>query len=490
MKLKNLTIITALLLAFSYGFGYARERPNVLFIAVDDLRPTLGCYGDEIAVTPNIDRLAARGTVFNRAYCQLAVCSPSRLSLLTGRRPDTIRVWDLGTHFRDALPDVVTLPQHFRNHGYHTQSFGKIFHGNGKPSKDPRSWSIDPQFDAVFGMNVRYALAKNRNGKKLKQASTEAADVPDNTYSDGIVCDAAVKTLGELRQTGKPFFLAVGFRKPHLPFNAPQKYWDLYDRNKIPRPAFDTHPTDAPELATRSWQELEGYKDIPKDGKLTADKIRELRHGYYACVSYVDAQIGRLLDKLKRLQLDEKTVVVLWGDHGFHLGEQGLWTKANNYELSTRVPLILSVPGQSPTGTTSEALVELVDVYPTLAGICGLDAPPGVEGISLKPLLSKPNQAWKQAVFSQYPRSRKSHRHRRHGDIMGYAVRTDRYRYVEWRDWKTKAVMASELYDHVSDAMESKNLATQPKHADTLKKLSEALAGGWKSALPIQIRAR
>ncbi len=198
-------------------------------------------------------------------------------------------------------------------------------------------------------------------------------------------------------------------------------------------------------MATRSWRELEGYTDIPNDGQLTTDKVRELRHGYYACVSYVDTQIGRLLDELNRLKLTENTVVVLWGDHGFHLGEQGLWTKANNYELSTRVPLILSIPGQSRPGTTTNALVEFVDVYPTLADICGLDAPADVEGISLKPLLTEPNQTWKRAVFSQYPRSGKGHRHRTHGDIMGYAVRTDRYRYVEWHDWKTKEIVAREL---------------------------------------------
>jgi iduronate 2-sulfatase len=460
------------------------RRPNVLFIAIDDLRPVLGCYGDSTAITPNMDALAGRGTLFSRAYCQEAVCSPSRLSLLTGRRPDTIRVWDLATHFRKAGADIVTLPQYFRNHGYHTQSIGKIFHGSGKPSKDPPSWSVAPQFDFVRDPKVRYALPENLQGKGLKRSAAESASVSDNTYLDGIVCDAAVAALAELQQGEQPFFLAVGFRKPHLPFCAPQKYWDLYDRAKIPLPTGDQHPQAAPELAVRSWKELEGYTDIPDDGPLSMAKVRELRHGYYACVSFADAMVGRLLGELSELKFEDNTVIVLWGDHGFHLGEQGLWTKANNYELSTRVPLIVSVPGQVNPGTKSDALVELVDVYPTLADVCGLKIPTGVEGISLKPLLAEPQRAWKRAVFSQYPRAFEGHRHRGHGDIMGYAVRTDDYRYVEWREWKSQDVVAVELYDHQHDADEMRNVASQAEHQQTVQRISRVLSNGWKAALP------
>lgn len=473
-----------LIVGFS-GFAHAADaevaasRPNVLFIAIDDLRPALGCYGDKTAVTPNIDRLASRGTVFRRAYCQQAVCCPSRLSLLTGRRPDTIRVWDLATHFRDALPDVVTLPQFFKNHGYHTRSIGKIYHGGGKPSKDPPSWSVPPQHDSVRDPKVRYALPENRKGKGLKRSAAEAADVPDNAYIDGIVCDAALAALAALEAQGHPFFLAVGFRKPHLPFCAPQKYWDLYDRLEIPLPVTTKHPQDAPELAVRSWKELEGYTDVPEDGQLSPEKVRELRHGYYACVSYVDALVGRLLGELEQRAMTESTVVVLWGDHGYHLGEQGLWTKANNYELSTRVPLILSAPGQARLGAETDALVELVDVYPTLADVCRLGAPVGVEGTSLKPLLDAPTRSWKQAVFSQYPRARKSNRHRGHGDVMGYAVRTQRYRYVEWREWETRRVVARELYDHGRDPNEMHNTAKRPEQADIVRRLAGVLEDGW-----------
>ena len=466
------------------GSARAEHRHNVLFIAVDDLRPALACYGDRHAVTPNIDRLASHGTLFHRAYCQQAVCSPSRLSLMTGRRPDTSRVWDLATHFRDAMPDVVTLPQHFKNHGYHTRSIGKIYHGSGSPSKDPPSWSVAPQYDFVRDPTVRYALPENLNGKGLKRSASEAANVPDETYIDGIVCNSAVAAIEELQAGQQPFFLAVGFRKPHLPFCAPQKYWDLYDRQTIPPPVTSGHPLDAPELAVRSWWELEGYTDIPADARLATEKVRELRHGYYACVSYVDALVGRLLDELKKRNLDKSTVVVLWGDHGYHLGEQGLWTKANNYELSTRVPLILSVPGQTLPGRKTNALVEFVDVYPTLADLCGLPAPVGAEGISLKPLLAEPERVWKRAVFSQYPRARSGNRHRKHGDIMGYAVRTDRYRYVEWQEWKTKKIIARELYDHQHDVHEARNVAAMSEYKNDISRLSQLLRKGWREVLP------
>ena len=461
------------------------RRPNVLFLAIDDLRPALGCYGDPIAITPHIDQLAGRGTVFRRAYCQQAVCSPSRLSLLTGRRPDTIRVWDLKTHFREAIPDVVTLPQHFRKHGYHTQGIGKIYHGSGPPSKDPPSWSVEPVHDYVRDPTVRYALPKNREGEGLKRSAAESADVPDNTYIDGIVCDLALEALADLSTEEKPFFLAVGFRKPHLPFCAPQKYWELYDRKQIPMPDFSGRPSDAPELAFRSWKELEGYTDVPEDGELSLQKIRELRHGYYACVSFVDAQVGRLTAALKRLNLDENTVVVLWGDHGFHLGEQGIWAKANNYELSTRVPLIVAAPGQGRPGGVSDALVELVDVYPTLADLCDLKTPSGVEGVSLVPWLYEPGRPGKQAAFSQYPRDRKANRHSGQGDVMGYAVRTDRYRYVEWRDVESDVLVASELYDHANDPNETRSVVADPEYAEAVSQTSQTLQNGWNRAQPV-----
>ena len=457
---------------------WGSERPNVLFVAVDDLRPALGCYGDKTAVTPNLDKLAGEGILFERSYCQFAVCSPSRLSLMTGRRPDSIRVWDLGTHFRKAVPDAVTLPQLFKQNGYHTRSIGKILHGSGSPSKDPVSWSVDPVHDVNRDPKFRYATEKNLKGKGLKRRASESAEVPDETYMDGLICQEAEKALREYGENPTPFFLAVGYKKPHLPFCAPKKYWDLYDRKKIPLPANPVHPAGAPELAIRSWRELEGYTDVPSDGKLNEKKIRELRHGYYACVSYVDALVGRLLKQLETSGLAEKTVVCLWGDHGFHLGEQGLWTKANNYELSARVPLLFRYPKKIKADKRSGALVELVDVYPTLVQLCGLKTPHGLEGVSLTPLMEKPGLTWKSAVFTQYPRSVKSHRHRGPGDVMGFAIRTDTHRYVEWREGMDGRVLHRELYDHRMDPQEMKNVAGLKQNAETVSKLTEVLANG------------
>ena len=452
----------------------AGQKWNVLLIAVDDLRPALGCYGDPVALTPHIDRLAERGLVCKRAYCQQAVCSPSRLSLLTGLRPDEIGVWDLKTHFRAAVPDAVTLPQYFKGHGYFTQSIGKVFHGSGKPSRDPRSWTVAPQFDYVRDPKLRYATLANLQGEGLKRAATEAAAVDEKAYVDGLVCQAAIEALAMFDKQ-KPFFLAVGFRKPHLPFCAPQKYWDLYRAAEIPLPRHATHPSRAPEWAVRSWMELEGYTDIPRNGAIGIEKIRELRHGYYACVSYVDALVGRLLKALEQQRIADSTVVMLWGDHGYHLGEQGLWTKANNFELSTRVPLIVSSPQHDGKVETS-ALVELVDVYPTMVELCGLPPQPHLSGKSFVPLFVKPLQPWKRAAISQYPRARRGHRHQGAGDLMGYALRTDRFRYVEWMEWQSKQVLARELYDHTSDQWEMNNVADDAHYVGDVRRLSSVLS--------------
>ncbi|MEM7231268.1 MAG: sulfatase [Planctomycetota bacterium] len=474
--------LLGLFFLFSTVTAFGVERPNVLFIAVDDLRPALGCYGDKTAISPNIDRLAARGTVFERAYCQQAVCAPSRLSLMTGRRPDTTRVWDLKTHFRKQLPDVVTLPQYFGKRGYVTQSLGKIFHGGGVASEDRPSWSRPPLFAVTRDKKFRYASPANLKMRGHKASAAESVDVPDVTYVDGMVCEAAEKTLDSLAREKAPFFLAVGFRKPHLPFCAPKKYWDLYDRAKIPGPLTTEHPEGAPELATRSWRELEGYTDIPKDGKLSRERVQELRHGYYACVSYADALIGRVLDRLRSLGLEEKTLVVLWGDHGFHLAEQGLWTKANNYELSTRVPLIVAAPQR--TSSRVRALVELVDLYPTLVDLCGFAPDEKLEGSSFVRLLSEPHAPWKRAAFSQYPRPPKGVRHNGRGEVMGYAIRTEQYRYVEWRRWSDGAVVARELYDEWDDPFEMRNRASDPGCELTVDRLSHWLRAGWGASRP------
>lgn len=454
------------------------KAPNVLFIAVDDLRTQLGCYGDPVAQTPHIDSLAAGGLLFNRAYCQQAVCNPSRASLMTGRRPNTTKVWDLGTHFREALPGVITLPQYFKQQGYRTQAIGKIYHDPAW-AQDSLSWT-EPEQMVVTRNDGKYVLDSNRHKKgSWKAAATERADVDDAAYIDGQVAEAAVEALSSLK--AQPFFLAVGFRRPHLPFSAPAPYWDMYSRESIPLPDFTHAPEGAPELALHSSAELRGYTDVPEKGPISEDKMRELIHGYYAATSYVDAQIGKVLQELDRLGLRENTIVVLWSDHGYHLGEQGLWVKTTNFELDTRVPLIISAPGQKKPGIRSDALVELVDLYPTLAELAGLPVPSGLEGVSMKPLLADPARAWKAAAFSQFPRP---WMYKDEPQVMGYSMRTANYRYTEWQDFRSGEVRAVELYDMKADPLEKKNLAGEAAFSGRMEALSERLKKGWEGALP------
>jgi iduronate 2-sulfatase len=476
-----LTISVLILTIFGCGINksFSRQKPNVLFIAVDDLRPELGCYGNQTVKSPNIDKLAQSGVLFNQAYCQQAVCSPSRTSLMTGRRPNTTKVWDLKTHFRTTIPDVVTLPQYFKNNGYHTQSIGKIYHDPAS-AQDALSWSV-PEILAVTTREGKYVLPSNLQNKSAKAASTEIADVPDNAYVDGQVADQALEVLRKIKD--KPFFLAVGFRRPHLPFSAPKKYWDLYSREHIPLPAQRALPKNIPSYAAHHNEELKGYNDIDPDNLNTDNKIRELLHGYYAAISYTDAQIGRVLAELNRLGLTKNTIIVLWSDHGFHLGEKGLWAKSTNYELDTRVPLIIAAPGKK-IGVKSNALVELVDLYPTVADLGGLRIPDNLEGTSVAPLLASPNQSWKSAVFSQFPRP---WIYKTAPDLMGYTMRTDRYRYVEWHDFKTDEVKAIELYDHRVDPAEVNNIADLPSNIILVKELKRKFNDGWQKARPASL---
>ncbi len=470
------TILTIGGCGINKGLSSNRKKPNIVFIVVDDLRPELGCYGNKTVRSPNIDKLAKSGVLFNRAYCQQAVCSPSRTSLMTGRRPNTTKVWDLKTHFRTTIPDVVTLPQYFKNNGYHTQSIGKIYHDPAS-AQDALSWSA-PEILAVTKKEGKYVLPSNLKKKSAKAASSELADVPDNAYIDGQVADQALEVLRKVKD--KPFFLAIGFRRPHLPFSAPKKYWDMYNRENIAIPVQRTIPQNIPPYAAHKNEELRGYTDIGRNSLITDAKTQELLHGYYAAISYTDAQIGKVLTELDRLNLTENTIVVLWSDHGFHLGEKGLWAKSTNYELDTRVPLIIAAPGKKQ-GVKSDGLVELVDVYPTLADLGGLQISDNLEGTSFVPLLTKPDQPWKTAVFSQFPRP---WIYKGAPDLMGYAVRTDRYRYVEWRDFKTAEVKAVELYDDQDDPAEVNNIANVPSKMTLVKELKQKLNDGWQHARP------
>lgn len=470
--------------------------PNILFIAVDDLRPELGCYGNTEIITPNIDRLAKTGLVLSNAYCQQALCNPSRASLLTGMRPDAIKVWDLSTHFRTAVPDAVTLPEFFKNNGYRVEGLGKIFHDHIS-QEDPQSWSNpkkQPQSVSGYPDSTMQRLMELKiRGNKLRaegvpenlipqcrSQSTMSVDEPDNKFLDGAITDMAIDIIEEI---DKPFFLAVGFYKPHLPFVAPKKYFDLYDPEKIPLATNPYLPLGSPEIAMNSMAELRGYEDFadapaPFDGSLTLEQRQKLKHGYYACVSFVDAQIGRLLDALDTNGFTENTIVILWGDHGWKLGEHNSWGKMTNYEIDTHVPLIIRVPWMQHKGVTTDALVEFVDIYPSLCELAGLPISETLEGVSFVPLIKKPELEWKSAAFSQYMREQ-------NGEIfMGYSIRTRQYRYVKWIDMETKEVVGQELFDHDTDPDENMNIAGIPENRNLVEMLSEKLNAGWKSALP------
>ncbi|MCK4678953.1 MAG: sulfatase [Bacteroidales bacterium] len=446
-----------------------RQKYNVLFIAVDDLRPNLGCYGDPVAVTPNIDQLASNGMLFSRAYCQQAVCAPSRASIMTGLRPDNLRVWDLQTHFRENIPDVVTLPQYFKKHGYYALEVGKIYHDPLR-AKDPQSWSAPSTLHVTQnGRGHKYMLDENCTGK-MKAAATEMADVHDTSYIDGKVCLAAIGILNDIKDS--TFFLAVGFRRPHLPFSSPVKYWDLYKPEELPLVKNAAPPAGVPEIALHNWRELRGYTDMPLAGDIDAEDALRLRWGYYAATSYIDEQIGILVDELKRLDLYSTTVIVLWADHGFHLGEHNLWCKITNFELDTRVPLIICLPEQKTAGTRTNAIVELVDVYPTLADVCGFAIPEGLDGQSLKPLLEDPEAEWDKPAISQFPRPGY---YRVKPEFMGYSMRTDQYRYTKWIRIDTGEDIARELYDHFTDPGEEVNLAKVSKYKVTIADLDRNL---------------
>jgi len=489
-----------ILLCFAAGAALrAADRPHVLFIAVDDLRPEFGAYGASYIKSPNMDRIAKAGVTFNRAYCQQAVCSPTRSSLMTGTRPDTTKVWDLETHFRVALPNVVTLGQHFKQNGYFVQGMGKIYHGS---FDDAPTWSVPWQSPrgASYALPENLALnqrqfagtgepdAKKKGAKKQptkagsRGPAFEGAETPDNTFNDGKVAEMAVQALGELSKKNQPFFLAVGFSKPHLPFVAPKKYWDMYDPTKIQLASNKFRPKDAPEYAIQPGGEMRAYHGIPA-GSIPDDLARQLKHGYYAAISYMDAQLGKVLDELDRLGLREKTIIVLWGDHGWKLGEHDAWCKHSNAENDTNAPLLISAPGTKQRGVRSDALVEFVDIYPTLSELAGLSLPSHLEGSSFKPLLDDARRPWKQAAFSQYPRTNNGQA------LMGYSMRTDHYRFTMWvhRNAPDK-IDALELYDHKADPQENTNLAKLPQHAALVAKLTAQCRAGWRAALPVASR--
>jgi iduronate 2-sulfatase len=464
--MKPITIFLSIALtSIPFSASAAERKLNVLFIAVDDMNNDVGCYGHPLVKTPNIDRLARMGVKFDRAYCQFPLCSPSRSSLLTGLRPSTTRVFNLQYHFRTGLSDVVTLPQMFRNNGYFAARVGKIYH-YGNPNDigtsgldDPPSWQhfVNPagRDKTVLESDIMNYTPKRGLGSAM--AFLSDAKGKDEEHTDGKVALAGVKLLEQHKD--KPFFLAIGFYKPHTPYVAPKKYFDLYPMDKI---ALPKEPADhlkyvpKPALAsTTPW---------PYFG-VTEDQARECKQAYYAAISFVDAQIGKLLDTMDRLKLWDDTVVVFWSDHGYHLGEHGLWMKQSLFEESARVPLIIVAPGAKGNGTVCVRTVEFVDLYPTLADLAGLRPPKGLEGASLKPLLDDPTRAWDRPAFTQVQR----------GKFPGYSVRTERWRYTEWDDGKTGV----QLYDHDADPHEFTNLADDPKQAKVLEAMKALVKKNW-----------
>ncbi|MEM0995225.1 MAG: sulfatase, partial [Bacteroidota bacterium] len=446
---KNSIALFLLLFLINTLIAQQRERPNILMIAVDDLRPELGCYGNTLIHSPNIDKLASEGVVFKNSYCNIPVCGASRASILTGTRPTQHRFSRHYDRADEQHPSAVYLAQHFKNNGYTTLSNGKISH-----IKDDHaaSWDVNWRLQLNGSSYRDYVLPKNKElekGKTARGPSYEIAEVPDSAYKDGRLALKVIKDIQRLKNSDQPFFLTAGFVKPHLPFNAPKKYWDLYERSDFKPVGQIKLPENAPKQAFHNFGELRNYHGIPKKGAISDSLSITLQHGYYATISYVDKLIGDVLEALEESGLRENTIVLLWGDHGWNLGDHGLWCKHCNFNTSLQAPLIISAPNLAK-GATTESLVEFIDIYPTLTDLCGLETPRTVEGKSLLPLLQKPNAHHKDYIISKWRK--------------GLTIKTKRYAYTEWRDEKTDTLIAEMLYDHAEDPDELNNLIGDPRY--------------------------
>ena len=467
------------------------KHPNVLFIAVDDLRTELGCYGNNAIKSPNIDKLANEGILFRRAYCQEPICMSSRASLMSGYRPDTLSIF-MNQSLNEHAPGVLTINQHFQNNGYQIWASGKIYHHGidrelqwgekrvlPETEEQGRGYLSEEALGILDEYDAYYREVRGEPGGGRGPAY-ESPDVPDNAYHDGGMTDLAIDQLKEYKSTEQPFFMAVGYKKPHLPFNAPKKYWDLYDVDEIEMADNPYMPENVSEYFAYTFGELRNYAGIPKGREPFSDTLsRNLKHGYYACVSYIDAQIGRLLDGLKQNGLDKNTIVILWGDHGWKLGEHGMWCKHTQFELDSHVPLLLRVPGQSKVSLKTDALVEFVDIYPTLCELAGLELPDHLQGASFAPLIEDPDRPWKEGAITVWPLNRNNPERM----TMGYSVQTDRYRYTEWIKPGNGELMARDLFDHDVDPDENVNISKLPENADLINQLSELLkqGKGWRS---------
>ena len=445
--------------------GHAEEpknqKLNVLFIASDDLNCSLGCYDDPVVKTPNLDRLAARGVLFERAYCQFPLCNPSRSSFLTGRRPDHTKVLENTTHFRKVDPAVVTLPQLFRQNGYYVARVGKLYHygvplGIGTSGlDDPPSWEhfVNPKGVDRTELDKVFTLVPGQYGATLSWLASEGSD---EAQTDGISADEAIKLIDQHHD--QPFFLAVGFYRPHTPYVAPKSYFSMYPPESL--------PIDRPKPEANDNVPPVALLQHPGEKDLSEDLHRQAVQAYYASISFMDAQVGRLLDALDKSGIANRTIVIFVSDHGYHLGDHGMWQKMSLFERSAHVPLIIAAPNTKAHGAKTAALAELVDIYPTLANLCGLKEPTGIDGESLKPILDDPALSGKGFALTQVTRFRG-----KKGQVPGYSLRTDRWRYTEWDDGK----LGAELYDHANDPKELTNLAKDPAHHQTLEELQSEL---------------
>lgn len=470
MKFMRMALAAFVLAVWAGPWVAAAEKLNVLFIAVDDLNNALGCYGHPLVRSPHIDSLAARGVRFDRAYCQYPLCNPSRSSFLSGLRPDTTGIYDNRLEVRKQVPGLVTLPELFRQHGYYVARVGKLYH-YGVPGQigtngldDAQSWQevVNPRGrDKLDESQVINLTPSQQIGGALCYLNAAGGD---DEQTDSLIAAEAKRLLTAHRD--EPFFLAVGFFRPHVPCVAPAPYYAMYPPNRVIWP---------PQLAEdRSGKPAIAFWNQPANYGLSEAECRTMIGAYYASISFVDAQIGKLLAALDESQLTEKTVVVLLGDHGWHLGEHGCWQKQSLYEESARVPLIVAAPGMKGNGSPSPRLAELVDLYPTLAELCGLPAPQTLEGTSLRPVLENPERPWKRGAMTQVRRNRQK------VDITGRALRTERWRYVEWGEGQAGV----ELYDHDADPKEMRNLAAAPELAAQVAELRTLLHAGWQAWRP------
>ena len=474
----TLALLTALLLASVPTMRAAdapKQKPNVLFVVFDDLNNRLGCYGDPVAKSPNLDRLAARGTLFTRNFCQQPICGPSRASFMSGRRPDSLGITSMTKYLYDLHPDAVTIPQWFMQHGYTSMSIGKVLGGYGKEA-DFKMLSVPDRRTGgktkdEFQLPSGVALPPNL----AKDSLCENRDVPDEACFDAASASLAITELRALAKKPEPFFLALGIFKPHSPYKVPKRYWDMYRLEDIPAIETPTRPRNAPEIAFHANHEILGEPNAPRT--LDEEAKREIRHGYYAAMSFADAQFGRVLDALDELKLRDNTIVVIIGDNGFHLGEHDVWGKMTLFGWDARVPLIISAPGIGKGGAKTGAISELIDIFPTLTDLSGLPSPPQLDGMSLVPVLKDASASVKTAALTQHPRPALywGGGPQALPQVMGYGLSTDRWSYHEWRDFKTGQVVGQELYDQQTDPLEAVNLAGTVAAAAEIPALAEQL---------------